>query len=278
MSRSRRAGCADCGHHIRVLELAAAVACLLFGAACGPQRISLPGDAGTPFPDFAQVHEQVAADCRGVRTLTAELALSGRAGTQRLRGRLHSGFEQPASMRLEAVAPFGPPGFILAARGETAVLFLPRDERVVRGQSANAILAALTGVDLAPADLQAILTGCVVPAPRATGGRMHQNGWASIDLDGGATIYLKRAASAWQLQAARRDRWEMEYLAWQGRFPQSIRLRSAPGAAGVDIGASLSQIEANVEIDPAAFTVDVPASATPLSIDDLRANGPLGER
>ena len=49
-------------------------------------------------------------------------------------------------MRLEAVAPFGPAGFILVTRGEQAVLLLPRDERVVRGESAEAILGALTGV------------------------------------------------------------------------------------------------------------------------------------
>ena len=135
--------------------------------------------------------QNVTASCRGARTLEAELGLRGQAGGRRLSGRLRAGFERPASMRLEAVAPFGPPGFILATRGDQAVLLLPRDERVVRDQSAEAILGALTGVTLAPADLQAILTGCIVPAPKPVGGRLHANGWASIDLDGGATMYLQ---------------------------------------------------------------------------------------
>ena len=34
-------------------------------------------------------------------------------------------------MRLEGVAPFGPPAFILAARGAMAVLLLPREDRNV---------------------------------------------------------------------------------------------------------------------------------------------------
>jgi hypothetical protein len=180
-------------------------------------------------------------------------------------------------MRLEAVAPFGPPGFILATRGDSAVLLVPRDERVVRDQSAEAILGALTGVTLAPADLQAILTGCVVPTPKPVGGRLHSNGWASIDLERGATVFLRRMGT-WQVVAARRNGWEVDYPAWQGAFPQTIRLRSASEPADVDMTATLSQIEVNVDVDPKAFTVDIPPEVTPLSLEELREAGPLGER
>ena len=47
----------------------------------------------------------------------AELGLAGRAGSQRLRGRVVAGFERPASMRLEGVAPFGPPAFTIWSDG-----------------------------------------------------------------------------------------------------------------------------------------------------------------
>jgi hypothetical protein len=46
----------------------------------------------------------------------------------------------------------------------------------------------------------------------------------------------------------------------------------------VDLTATLTQIEVNRDVDPAAFTVDVPASASPLTIEELRDAGPLGER
>src|SRR3954469_6005713 len=169
-----------------IRHLASGVLCIVLSG-CAAKHLSLPTDTGTPLPDFAAIHAELSRACSGIRTLTAELSLSGRAGDQKLRGRVHAGFERPASMRLEGVAPFGPPAFILVARGADATLLLPRDERVVRGARPDEILGALTGVSLAPADLQAILTGCVVPAPRAIGGRLHGNGWASIDLDGGAT-------------------------------------------------------------------------------------------
>jgi hypothetical protein len=213
-----------------------------------------------------------------VRTLTAELALSGRAGRQKLRGRVVAGFARPASMRLEGVAPFGPPAFILASRPEMTVLLLPRESRVLHGARAEDILGALTGVSFGPADLLAILTGCVVPAPQPTGGRLHGNGWASIDLMGGTTLYLQKRGNAWQLRAARRPGWQIEYPAWSGMFPQSVRLQADDAALMVDLTATISQVETNVDLDENAFTVNVPNEAEPITLDELRANGPLGER
>jgi hypothetical protein len=237
--------------------------------------MAIPTDPGVAFPDFAAVHDQVTAACRGVKTLTTELSLSGRAGQQRLRGRVVAGFERPASVRLEGVAPFGPPAFILAARGGEATLLLPRDERVLRGAKAEEILGAMTGVGLAPADLQAVLTGCVTADPKPTAGRLHQDEWASIDLEGGARVFLQRQNGAWQPRAARREGWQIEYPAWQGRFPQSVRLQADRPGAAVDLTAALSQVEANVDIDAKAFTVDVPAAARPMTLDELRDAGPL---
>src|SRR5262245_19766228 len=112
---------------------------------CAARRITFPTDPGTPLPGAAAVEQQIFAGCRGVRTITTELGLSGRAGSQRLRGRVIAGFERPASMRLEGVAPFGPPAFILVTRGDAATLLLPRDNGVLRGARAEEILGALTG-------------------------------------------------------------------------------------------------------------------------------------
>ena len=250
--------------------------CLVLNA-CAARRIALPSDPGAPFPDFTQVQTQVSAACAGVRTLTTELGLSGRAGEQRLRGRVQAGFARPDSMRLEGVAPFGAPAFILVARGNTATLVLPRDSRVLHGARAEEILGALTGVSLAPADLQAILSGCVMPMPRASGGRLHQNGWASIDLEGGATLYLQRQGNTWQLRAARRAGWQIEYPAWQGMFPQVVHLQSDAQAAGVDLTATISQLDTNVDLDASAFTVTVPPGTTEITLDELRKTGPLGQ-
>ena len=245
---------------------------------CAPRLLSFPTDPGNPLPDFAQIHREATSACAGVRTLTAELSLSGRAGGRTLRGRAIAGFERPGSIRLEGVAPFGAPGFILAGGGDGATLLLPRDNRVLRDGRAEDILGALTGVSLAPADLQAILTGCVASMPGALGGRLHERGWASIDLPGDATLYLERVGTGWRPRAARRPGWQIEYPAWQGAFPQNVRLRSVDPVLDVDLIAAVSQIEANITIDPAAFSVIVPADALPLTLAELRDAGPLRAR
>jgi outer membrane lipoprotein-sorting protein len=247
-------------------------------SACARPHLVLPSDAGSPLPDFKTIHMQISAACSGVRTLTAEIGMSGHAGRQKLRGRVVAGFARPASMRLEGVAPFGPPAFILVARGMNATLLLPRDEpRVLRGAQPQDLLGALTGVTLGPADLQAILTGCVVPAPTATDARRHANGWASVDLSGGATLYLQPAGqNTWTVRAAKRDGWQIEYPSWSGSFPQQVRLQSTQPSVNVDLTASLSQIETNKDLEDAAFNVNVPPDADPITLDELRTAGPLG--
>ena len=93
----------------------------------------LPTTPGTPLPDFAAVHAEVSSACRGVRTLTARTGAVGpRRAASACAAASSPASTRPASMRLEGVAPFGPPAFILAARPGAAVLLLPRDERVLR--------------------------------------------------------------------------------------------------------------------------------------------------
>jgi hypothetical protein len=209
-----------------------------------------------------------------VRTLTAELGLSGRAAGQRIGGRAVVGFESPDAMRLEGLAPIGQPAFILVSRANDATLLLPRDERVLKGANAGDILGALTGVTLAPADLQAILTGCVVPSAKGASGS-EQNGWVILDVGGRATLYLRRVRGAvLELRAARRDNWQIEYSDWQNDLPRTVRIISTAEPA-VDLTARLSQIETNVDLEDSAFTVDVPRDALPITLEELRDAGPL---
>jgi hypothetical protein len=252
-------------------------------AACGvPKPISLPSDPGAPLSDFASVQAQVSSACAAVRTMRGELGLSGRAGNEGVRGRVHVGFERPAAMRLEGVGPFGPPFFILAGRGDSATLVLQREERIIRGAPPEAILEALTGVSLGPADLLAAFTGCVLPAPRPIAGRVHSGDRASIDIESGdpgparrATLFVKRSGSRWQLYAARRDGWQIEYVFGSGMFPQSVRLVSLSPDVPVNLAAALTGIETNVDIDPAAFTVQEQKNLEPLTLEELRQAGPL---
>jgi outer membrane lipoprotein-sorting protein len=246
----------------------------LVASACAPKTLTLPAPGGTPVPNAAELHADITKACAGVRTMTAELGLSGRAGSRRISGRAVVGFEAPDAMRLEGLAPIGQPAFILVSRGGNATLLLPRDERVLTGANAGDILGALTGVTLAPADLQAILTGCVAPGSKVTSGS-EQGEWVILELERGASLYLRRnRGSTLELRAARRDQWQIEYAEWESGLPRSVRIMSA-AAPAVDMTARLSQLETNVDLEDAAFTVDVPRDAAPITLQELRDAGPL---
>jgi outer membrane lipoprotein-sorting protein len=235
---------------------------------------------GAPAADAADTLAEAARACRAVRTLTAEVAVSGKVSGQRLRGKLTVGVERPASARIEAVAPFGAPLFIFVATGEESTLLLPRDDRVLEHGAPDRVLDAAAGVPLGAADLRAALTGCLPdpePGPLVPAG----DDWRVARAANGDEAYLHRDASArtWRLVAAtRRTRdgrgWRAEYRDPVDGLPRSIRLTSLDtgGRAGeaFDLTLALSQVDTNVTLDAAAFRVQIPASARPISLEELR--------
>ena len=257
------------------------VALLLAGVtACAGRTVTLPTGEGAPFPDYATAWQDATRTCRQVQSLSAELAISGRAGRQRLRGRVLAGLAAPDRIRLEAAAPFGPPLFILAADGTKTTLLLPRENRVLRGESPADVLDALVGLDLGPADLLAILTGCVTPDARAEGGRLFPSDWARIDLAGGAAAYLRRdKQTGWFVRAGVRQALSLSYDPdGQGSRPSVHLLTDDSRGPVSDIRIDLSQVAIDQRLGPEVFSVRVPADATPISLKELREAGPLGEK
>jgi len=246
--------------------------------ACAGRPLRLPSGSGVPLPDAVTVFTEAAAPCRGVRTLQAELSISGRVGSQRLRGRVLAGFERPSAMRLEGMAPFGPPAFILVARDGAATLLLPRDDRVLESASPAAVIEALAGVPVAADDLRAILAGCVVDDPAPAGARAYAGGWAAADLDAETTVYLRQQPRGWRIVAGTIGRLTVEYRQTGGPVPGETRLRlaDAGGAITTDLTVVLSQVETNGPIDPRAFSLVRPPTAVPMTVDELRQSGPLG--
>ena len=152
-----------------------------------------PRPAGTPSPDptAAEAFVTATAACKGFRSIEGELSLSGRAGGERVRGRILTGLEAGGLIRLEAVAPFGAPFFILAGSTERATLLLPRERRVLKDASVPDVLARVTGLALGADDLRLIVSGCLVDKPSPTNGRQWGGGWRAVTLDPQATAYMR---------------------------------------------------------------------------------------
>jgi hypothetical protein len=264
-----------------VTRAAAVVALLVALAACAPKALKLPQGAGEPLADYVQAFDAASAPCRDVRTLTAEASVSGTVGAGKIRGRLIAGFERGGRMRLEGVAPIGPPAFILASDAGTATLVLPRSREVLAGQPAERVLDALVGVSLRSDDLEAILAGCVSADPRPTSGRRYPDGWAAVELEGGDTAYLRRDGEQWRVRAAFRPLVAIEYEPGDpgARVPRAVRLRAAgDGGPGASLRITLSQVEINGPIAAKAFAVVVPAGSVPITLADLKQSGPLGSK
>jgi outer membrane lipoprotein-sorting protein len=265
-----------------------AILTLLTGA-CGRGLVTLPDGASAPVDpaEAAGALAQATMGCAAVRSMTAEVAVSGSAGGRRLRGRLLGGVAAPASVRLEAVAPFGQPLFIFVATGDVATLLLPRDERVLEGGRPDAVLEAVAGVPLGAPDLTNALTGCAAskPPPSATARRFGDSWIVVGDVDG--ELYLRRedADGPWELVATTQRgaapdrRWRAEYSQREAAVPRAIRVVSLDegGTTGrvFDLRLDVSQVEINTPLDAAAFKVQVPPSAIPITLNELRASGPL---
>ena len=257
------------GRAVAVVALAAAL------AGCAARVPARPPAASTPDPSAVARFIEATRACPGMRTLTAELRLAGRVGTERVRARLIAGFAAPASIRLEAVAPFGPPGFILAGTDNRARLVFPRERQVLDEAAVPELLDALAGLDLGAGDLRRIVAGCVADAA-AGDGRDHGRGWTSVSLGADTRVYLRVRQGRSVVVAADHDGWLLDYAAHLAGIPRQVRVRRA--GTGVDLTAEIASLEINVPVPDEAFVVDTPANAQPITLRDLRAASPLHAR
>jgi len=261
-----------------LLASALAGAGLGLAAACAPRPVALPSGPAAPFQDFQYAYRQASESCRGVRTWSGEVALSGRSGRAKLRGRLLAGFA-PGGLRLEGVAPFGPPAFVMVARDGDATLLLPRDRRILRHAAPGEVVEALAGVALGPDALRALVAGCVAPDGAPHDGRAYPDGWVAVDLGDGAAALLRQRDGRWRIDAGRLPGLTVEYRDFASGTPRWLRLRSdTADRPPVDLTLAASQVDINVPAPAAWFALDVPPDAVPLTLAELRQAGPLGQK
>ena len=273
---------------MRALLAFAPVLMVLTSVACGASLVRLPSGPGFTAQDGAGALQQATGPCLAIRTLTAEVAVSGSADGHRVRARLTAGVSPPASARLEAVAPFGQPVFIFVATGTDATLLLPRDNRVLEHGRPDEVLDALTGMPLGAADLHDTLTGCAsAPASGPLQARAFGDLWRVVAAGHDGELYLHRADAnaSWRLVAvivrsSSGRPWRADYSAFQNNLPRAIRLTSvaSPASGAFDLQLSLSQVEVNVPLAADAFRVKIPAGAGPITLEELRRSGPLASK
>lgn len=250
---------------------------LTLGSGCAARRLALPSGTGEPFAGFAAAFDEATRACRAIDTMTAELGVSGRVGGQRLRGRVITGFSRPSSLRLEGLAPFGPPAFILVSAEGRALLLLPRDPAVLEGEPPEAIIDALVGIPLAPATLHAILAGCGLAASDPVTGVSFAEGWVRVESEQGVSTWLRQdRAGRWGVAAALADSLRVEYEDGVAGMPRRIRLELEGAEPRTELRLQVAEADLNVPIGDEAFSVKVPPAAIAITLGELRRAGPLG--
>ena len=233
-----------------------------------------PAGTATADPGAGAAFEAATASCKGFRSIEGELALSGRAGGERVRGRILTGLEAGGAVRLEAPAPFGAPFFILAGRDEKATLVLPREKRVMKETEVSAVLERLTGLSLGADDLRLIVSGCLVENAAPSQGRQWPGGWQAVTIGPERVAYLRTVQGRPTLVAADYGPWHVDYSQHMSGFPRAVRIRSD----SVDITARIEQLEVNTQINPRAWSVEIPSDADPMTLDELRSIAPLADK
>ena len=263
----------------------------LLSTSCGARLMKLPAGPGSPAPDMSQVLSEATAGCRDVTTLTAEVGVSGSVQGRRLRARLLVGLERPASARVEAFA-FGQQILILVSRADEATLLLTRDNRVLRRGRPAEILEAVAGVPLDASNLRTTLLGCDAAVMNDAGGSTPGAARAAVEgrrigedwrvaTEGSSELYFQRQAPdrRWRLVAALHRRpnrafWRAEYRDFENDLPRTLRLVDSESRR-FDLRLALSQVELNTALPNAAFEVNIPPTADPITLEELRETGPI---
>jgi hypothetical protein len=246
---------------------------IALAVACAPRvQISLPTGPGADDPAALARYEAAIAHCRQVRTWSAEIAVAGRVRERTVRLKVLAGTTADGRVRLEGVAPFGAPAFVLTAAGGNAALLLPRERRVLADAPIDQLLEALVGLPLTGEDLHAVVSGC--PGANATpmNGRNLGDGWQSVDVGAGQTAYLRDDTGLPRIAAARLGGITVAYEVPRQDVPRALRIVTSGSAGGsARLRLTVSQVEENVELPPEAFRLDVPADARPITLDELRS-------
>jgi hypothetical protein len=249
------------------------------GAACGGAipPVRLPPEATEPAPDAVAAWEQATTLCRSAASYSAEIHLSGRVGETGRKGTLRGALSAANEIYLALSEPIGPPGFVLSGRGDRATLVVPRDKRVLVAPAAD-IIEALTGMRLEPRELMAVLTGCVVPGGSAgSGGRAGDERAVTV---GASRVWMQRVHAGWRVTAGARPGLSMVYRTYGPSAPTEIGIASSGDAAvPFEFQVRVEQVVFDSpQVSAATFTPHPPAGATPLSLEELRRIGPLGEK
>jgi len=258
------------------VRVSALLVILALASACAAKVFVPPTGAGVPAANAADVWKEASSTCADVKNINATLRVALRQGRLRSPGITVSAIATSAGqLRLQDSTIFAMAGTAAKAR-----LVLRQDRRYVDGRAED-IVDAFIGARIGPERLLAVLTGCFTQAPASakTPEAVQHGSLIEVPAPDG-TMYLKRVSDRWHVTAGIAPGLNVEFRSFEGYWPMSWRATSTATASDpVILDVTIEDRVVNdAQIDPAAFQVVTPAGFTPMTVEDLRTNGPLRKR
>ena len=264
------------GPRLRVARSYAFLSYLVLAPACASHVFTPPTGPGEPFPEAATAWSEATHACRQASTYAATIRVHGHVGQESLGATIIGLVTAADQISLSAPVMFGSPAFVLGGTLDTATLWLPRNKRVVTAR-ADDIVEALTGLRLSPNALLAMLSGCVATADTVTASALY-GPLGAITTDGGRA-FLERQDGRWRITRGITNGLIIEYSDLRGDWPRAVRVSSETARTPVvSLSMTMEQIDVNLPHSAKDFVVKPSPDAEPMSLEDLRAAGPLREK
>ena len=242
-------------------------------------QIRVPSGASASVSEHEATWNDLSRPCRSVQSTDLVVMFHGFIGERSLRRtRARAAVKRPGFLRLEGMAPFGAPAFILIAKPGDATLLLPRERQVVQDASASDLLYFLSGLSLEPDDVHALLTGCVVQDGVSLSARTYGDDWIAIELSGGATVYSRRSSLPPVISMGTVGDLVVEYSEHVRGLPRKLRIQTIAATPSTDLTIELTQVNVNTAINPEAFEVLVPPTFSPVAFDDFQLQSPAEDQ
>jgi hypothetical protein len=244
---------------------------LAIGAsACAARMFTPPSGPGVPANDAAAAWEAATAACRTVKSFAPTLRLSGRVAGARVPGlTVLAAVTAEGGLRLQATAA-SRTIFELAGTNERATFFY-REENKFATARAEELVDALVGLKLGADALLPILSGCMTRETSMTGGERFEKRLAVSTASG--RVFLQQEPAGWRAFYGDVRGLAVQYSWGKTPWPSEVVVGAHRGTPSeVQLKFRLDQESiVNPPLGPDTFSLQVPPSATPMSLDDLRA-------
>ena len=243
---------------------------VLGGSSCAARMFVPPAGPGAPAADAAPAWDTATAECRTVTSFAPTLRLSGRVAGARVPGLTVLGaVTSDGGIRLQATAA-SRTIFELAGTNDRATLFWREDNKVATAR-AEELVDALVGLKLGADALLPILTGCMTRAQSMSSAAQY-GAQIAISTESGR-VFLRQERAGWRAFYGEVQGLAVQYTRGETPWPKEVLLeaqRGSPSEVRLTLRIDQESI-VNPPLGPDTFTLNVPASAMTMSLDELRS-------